>query len=407
MKRRILLLPGLCLALAACLPSQPLPAATPLPTAAPPTAAPPPSPNTAATARPAPTLEPSQPPPTPTVPPLTYPAQPGDTLFAIALAQYVTVESLQAANGLEGDTIFPGQVLIIPAGTVVPPTPAASPTRPTSLAVVALTVSPNPVERGGEVSVRWDVPFAVKVTLWQMTYDRQTGRWYRHTEEVPGFPLASPAVSSSTQGEWTGRVPGDARYSFRFELEARDSEGRLVEATSDVVELRCYPSIAGSGYCPFAPQTAAGEYQPFEKGHLLWRGDTGQVLIIPANPDYYLPWSLEQPAPETRPIGEPPAALFPPAGRFAGLWSSHLVQAIPTGAATLEQHSLPLGALLGWATAPEQAYSLTVQVDLDNTQSGILNDHLFVSLPDGRVASLILYNGARGVNGPAWTILEP
>ncbi len=72
-----------------------------------------------------PTAAPALPPtPTPTrAEPIRYTVKPGDTLFDIALAHGVSVETIQAANGLTGETIVPDQVLIIPSGPLPTPTP--------------------------------------------------------------------------------------------------------------------------------------------------------------------------------------------------------------------------------------------------------------------------------------------
>ena len=63
---------------------------------------------------------------TPTATPtrMTYVVREGDQLLKIARRFGVTLSALMAANGLKSDTIFPGQVLIIPApfptATLVP-----------------------------------------------------------------------------------------------------------------------------------------------------------------------------------------------------------------------------------------------------------------------------------------------
>jgi LysM repeat protein len=60
-----------------------------------------------------------------------YIVQPGDTLWDIALRFGVDVETLKARNGLEGDLIYPGQVLILPGPMEGTPqlSPIPSPTR--------------------------------------------------------------------------------------------------------------------------------------------------------------------------------------------------------------------------------------------------------------------------------------
>jgi LysM repeat protein len=82
-----------------------------------------------------------------------YTAQPGDTLFAVALAYGVTVDQLMAVNGLTNrNLLYAGQVLVIPGpGVEVPPsptpaatdTPAATPT-PAATATPAPTATPLP-----------------------------------------------------------------------------------------------------------------------------------------------------------------------------------------------------------------------------------------------------------------------
>ncbi|HAN86537.1 MAG: LysM peptidoglycan-binding domain-containing protein [Bacillota bacterium] len=51
----------------------------------------------------------------------TYTIRSGDSLFLVAQRYGVTVSSLKAANGLQSDWIYPGQVLTIPSKGSVPP----------------------------------------------------------------------------------------------------------------------------------------------------------------------------------------------------------------------------------------------------------------------------------------------
>jgi LysM domain-containing protein len=82
---------------ASVIPTAPPPSATPLP------------------ATPAPTpLATQAPTPVPTASPRSYVVQEGDTLGTIAARFGTTVAAIQSANGLQGDVINIGQVLVIP-----------------------------------------------------------------------------------------------------------------------------------------------------------------------------------------------------------------------------------------------------------------------------------------------------
>lgn len=92
---------------------EPSPTPTPTPTPSP-TPSPSPSPSPLPTATPTPTQAPTPPAPTPT-PQRTYVVRDGDTLGSIAQQFGVSVEAIQAANGIgDPDEILVGQVLVIP-----------------------------------------------------------------------------------------------------------------------------------------------------------------------------------------------------------------------------------------------------------------------------------------------------
>ncbi len=50
-----------------------------------------------------------------------YIVQAGDTLWSISQQVGVSVEALRAANGITGDLLYPGQVLVLPAPGTIPP----------------------------------------------------------------------------------------------------------------------------------------------------------------------------------------------------------------------------------------------------------------------------------------------
>ena len=101
-------------------PKDSTPTATPTRT---PTVTPTPTPTQTPTPRPTPTP----------VPPLVHQVQEGDTLSGIATAYATSIEALMAMNpGIEPENLQPGQILLIPAGTLTPtPTPTLDPSVPT------------------------------------------------------------------------------------------------------------------------------------------------------------------------------------------------------------------------------------------------------------------------------------
>lgn len=61
-----------------------------------------------------------------------YKVQPGNTLYSISVSTKVSVDSIKAANNLTSNTVYVGQVLVIPDGkTVMDETPVATPTAST------------------------------------------------------------------------------------------------------------------------------------------------------------------------------------------------------------------------------------------------------------------------------------
>jgi LysM repeat protein len=113
------------------------------------------TPNAAPVAQPeavsvVPVGEATQPVATPTVPTsIEYRIQPGDTLGGIALYFDIALNDLLEANGLtENDIINPGQLLTIPVGEILTPTPStpspipATPTPDTPTAIPTDTPTP-------------------------------------------------------------------------------------------------------------------------------------------------------------------------------------------------------------------------------------------------------------------------
>ncbi len=239
-----------------------------------------------------------------------------------------------------------------------PPTGAAK--------VIAFTASPNPVNRGGTVTLRWAVRNAARVNVWVMFPDYNFGApWFRSSLE--SNPIASDQPAT---GSWTYNVPAHYDVPLRFELEAFDAGGVSVSARSDVVALTCYAFFFNPAPdCATAPpQPMPARYQPYEGGHVIWREDTSTFYVLYA---------------------------YEATGRvgwraYVSTWTNE------TGAVAVDE-------ALGEPLAPAQDYTAQLQFYLAYE----MTDSAYISLPDGRVIHLISYGGidlSRG--GPAWRVIE-
>lgn len=140
-----------------------------------------------------------EPSPSPTTPPrVEHTVQDGDTLGFIALSYEVSLEDLLAANNLTEDAIIqPGQVLVIPQGEVVTPTPVTpTPTPPTPTVTTPTsfpTATPTP-------------PGPVEVRIQEVLAPGELAR--------EGVVIVNRGRTVNLQ-EWTmGAAGGDAVYVF-------------------------------------------------------------------------------------------------------------------------------------------------------------------------------------------------
>ena len=277
-------------------------------------------------------------------------------------------------------------------------TACTSPVTPTlsadSLQVTSFTVKPNPVERGDSVTITWHITGASQVTLWQLRYESKIGYWPRRHE---------PEATSPAAGEWTVTVPFDAtwqrtsdqnqpHWDVKFELEAVDVFGNNVTVTGEEIRFVCHPLFFDAGVpwptCAHEPQFTEATFQPFEHGYMIWRADTGQVYVLPQRPEHPTQWRTHLPAGRVVDVGVPPTGLYVPGGHFQEAWN---------------QPDEDWPRLLGWATAPEQAYALTWQLSPLGGHPIAGQDDLYFLWPDGRVARLAVYLSAPNYDhGPTW-----
>jgi hypothetical protein len=321
----------------------------------------------------------------------------GEWLELIARNYAVDAADVALANGLvDPQSLAVGQTLCIPApgAVIVPPGPTPVPTFTPppgdGLAVLAFAAGPNPVERGEVLRLTWTVRATTAVRLWRLVYDSKLNQWHR--PELPAYTGPGDA-------ELTLPVPLDERGGMRFELEAEGAEGETIVVDSGPVALACHPPfyVVAPG-CLNAPKTVEAEFQAFEHGAIIWRSDTGEVIVLPLRTDTYHPWSLQLPTGETVTPGTPPEGLYAPGIHFSEVWAARAT-ADPDDPTTFAD-------VLGWATDTPERYGLTIQAQIDPLYA--MFDAVFVSWPDGRVAQLFTGGGLPrlGSSGPAWGFLN-
>lgn len=265
------------------------------------------------------------------------------------------------------------------------------------LRVISFTVAPNPVERASRVTVTWNVAGASRVTLWRMQYGSKMSYWYR---------LRPPETTGSATGKWTTAVPHDAtwqrttavdqpHWDFKFELEATDDVGNSMVVTSEEIRFICHPLVFDLNVtwvtCAHPAETTRAAFQPFEHGHMIWRADTGQVYVLLEHTKHGSPWRAHHPTGQAVDIGVPPDGLQAPGEHFREAWT-HLDESWQSA--------------IGWATARERAYDLTLQLSLLGGHPIAGNDDLYLSWPDGRVAHLLVDLSAQNHNaGPHWDLI--
>lgn len=177
---------------------------------------------------------------------IEYTVRDGDTLFGIALAHGISVETLQAANDLAGETIISGQVLIIPPGPLPTPTPYLEGD------TIVHTVS------SGETLIGIAKLYSVTVELIQTTNDLeseiiQPGWELRIPVQADQLRVAAGTTTTETLQAWQPSIlEGNLEEGYPLTLEgerfilhyqpdtpaarAPDQAQRLIESALDHIE---------------------------------------------------------------------------------------------------------------------------------------------------------------------------
>lgn len=227
----------------------------------------------------------------------------------------------------------------------------------TDLRIVSFSAAPDAINRGDPLTLAWDAPNANRVSI-----TRLTPEGIFSSEEM----LTNLAPSGSVQVT----VPDEYTVGVTYYLGAADVNG-IIRGATLTVRINCPYAEHMADECPLTQQQVQVAYQPFEKGALLWRGDTRQIYALYTGAGHEIfqdTWNEGEPVniEET-----PPAGLLAPVRGFGKLW--------------LTQSGVR--SKLGWATAPETGYTTTWETTRDSFGRYPLTG-VYFRLPDNHIVYL-------------------
>lgn len=246
-----------------------------------------------------------------------------------------------------------------PATATPKPMPTTAPTftPAATLQILSFAAEPDPVTRGGMVTLAWDVPGAASVGITRLSEDGD-------------IFLATEALDLPATGSIALRVPEDYVESVKYHLGAHDVNGVLYHAYV-TVGIICQYEKHIAPRCPLTQARVWAASQPFERGTMIWRDDTDEIYVLHDDDSYE---SYEDTWQEGDPVNvpdSPPSGLFAPVRGFGHLYAN--------------QPHLP--EKLGWATAPEAGYTMTVET-IPGGSGRYPGTSTFFTLPDNHVIAL-------------------
>jgi hypothetical protein len=226
----------------------------------------------------------------------------------------------------------------------------------TDMTIDSFSASPDPVERGGTVSLAWNAPNADSVGITRLSPERT----FLPTE-APGLP-ASGSIGL--------QVPEDYATSITYHLGARDANGVMLGRYVTVGVICPYEEYLALN-CPLTREYVMAAYEAFEGGRMVWRADTREIHVLYNDGSYE---TYEDTWNEGEPIGieeTPPQGLLSPTRGFGELWANQP----------------GIRDRLGWATAGEIGYTTLIETARTSFGRYPATD-TFLTLPDNRVVQL-------------------
>lgn len=242
------------------------------------------------------------------------------------------------------------------ADLTIPITGSAAQSQPgaVSAQIASFTASPDPVARGGSLTLAWNTTGAARVSI-----DRLSEQAGAFVETIARDLLAS--------GTFAYTIPQEYAASIPLTLVVEDTGGGR-QTNTLTVRITCPYAQTLTGRCPTSQTQTGTVFETFERGSTIWRADTRQIYVLYQGgryEQYADTWTEGEPVtyPET-----PPAGLFQPERGFGKLWVNN--EHVRSG--------------LGWATSTETGYSATLEI---HPAAGG-GENILMTLPDGRLLRL-------------------
>jgi hypothetical protein len=238
--------------------------------------------------------------------------------------------------------------------------------------ILSFATSTGVVDRGGAVTLNWQVMGASGVVIEVLDMDRPAEAPARIEAGLP--PNGSMVMALPDSIEHRARL---VLYPASPTVDTSTFAYRQAVSSALDVEVRCgfaFFTSVGDGGCPAAEaHTLQAAFQPFENGSMIWRGDNGGVYVLYNSREVAIYGeAIYAGLPDAQVTETLPAGRFQPVSGFGRVWAN-----------------LPgVRDRLGWATAAEQGYSMTLQDVLVSPDPSV-NYSLFFTLPNSRVVGIV------------------
>jgi hypothetical protein len=205
--------------------------------------------------------------------------------------------------------------------------------QPGGIAINSFSASPNPVERGGTITLTWDVSGATSLNITRLS-------------EQGGIYVESIALPATPTGSMIYTIPTDYINSISFILLTSNQQ---INQTI-TVHITCpFAQSLVVGDCPVTQTTVEAAFQPFQNGYMIWRADTRQIYVLYDGGQYETypdTWTESEGYSQGDP---PPEDYIHPERGFGKVWTTQP----------------GVRDRLGWAIAPEVSYSTPLETHRD------------------------------------------